>query len=192
MREWLALFSVLVLAACAQLPSAPPSGYALSGKLSIRDARQSQQAMFGWQASAQEDRISIDSPLGQTLAALTIRYDDDGLPLSALFEQGGEMVQAADDPEALLKDLTGLSLPLEGLRWWLRGEVSPFTPAERHEQEGTVTLRQDGWTIEARDFRPLGKRQQPYRIQANRDDLQLRIVITDAIDNPTSELPSAP
>ncbi|WP_051279704.1 outer membrane lipoprotein LolB [Chitinilyticum aquatile] len=180
MRHWLLLLGLLLLTACAQLPTAPASGYALSGRLSIRDGKQNQQALFGWQTSAAQDRLSFDSPLGQTLAALTIQYDSSGYPVSATLEQGGTTPVTASDPQALLYQLTGLSLPLGGLRWWLRGEAAPFSPAERSETDGTVTLRQDGWQIEARDFRPLGQHQQPYRIDARRDDIQLRIVISDA------------
>ncbi|WP_051304744.1 outer membrane lipoprotein LolB [Chitinilyticum litopenaei] len=184
----------LLLCACAQLPPAPTAGYALSGRLSIREGNSAQQALFSWQSAPDEDRLSLDSPLGQTLALLTIRYRPDGQAAEAILERGGEAPEYASDPRALLLSLTGLDLPLNGLRWWLQGEAAPFSSARRDEQDGIVTVSQDGWTIVSQDYRPLGKRQQPFRLNAQRDEVQLRIVISEAstASEPEHALSTAP
>ncbi|QLG88906.1 outer membrane lipoprotein LolB [Chitinibacter bivalviorum] len=170
LRVWLAS-AVMLLAACAQTPLAvPPAGFAATGKINIRQANQSDTAQFSWVAAKQQDQLILSSPFGTTLAELVLQYQGDRVSSAVL--NRGEQLDQADDPEQLLQQLTGLTLPVSGMRWWLRGLPSPNEPFAR---EGEVLL-QNGWRITPSDYRntPL-----PYRIELLRDDLKVRILINE-------------
>lgn len=162
-----------LLLACTQAPLAPPqAGFSASGKVNIRQGNQSDTAQFAWRASPNEDQLSLATPFGSVLAELLLRYQGDEI-ISAQLNQAGQVTQA-EDPEALLQQLTGLQLPVSGLRWWLRGQARPDVPFTR---EGEVLL-QNGWRISASDYR---NGPQPYRIELLRDDLKVRILINEWI-----------
>ncbi|WP_373973618.1 lipoprotein insertase outer membrane protein LolB [Chitinibacter sp. SCUT-21] len=161
----------LLLAACTQVPLAPPpAGFSATGKVNIRQANQSDTAQFTWIASPQQDQLSLATPFGTGLAELVLHYQGDVIS-SAVLNRGDQLEQA-NDPEALLQQLTGLSLPVSGLRWWLRGQSKPNEPFTR---EGDV-LVQNGWRISASDYRDGTL---PYRIELLRDDIKVRIIINE-------------
>jgi outer membrane lipoprotein LolB len=173
-RVWrlAACFLVLLLTACAQVPlaPAPTAGFAANGKVNIRQGNRSDTAQFSWVAAPQQDQLSLSSPFGSTLAELVLHYQDERV-ISAVLDRGGELSQA-DDPEQLLHDLTGLSLPVAGMRWWLRGLPAPTSPFERDGE----SLLQNGWRITASDYRAGSL---PYRVELLRDELKVRILINE-------------
>ncbi|WP_157315061.1 lipoprotein insertase outer membrane protein LolB [Chitinibacter sp. GC72] len=162
--------AVLCLGACTHLPSPPAAGFSAQGKVNIRQGNQSDTAQFVWLASPAQDQLSLSTPFGSVLAELVLHYQGDTIRLAEL--NRGTQIDRADDPEALLHTLTGLQLPVSGLRWWLRGQARPDTPYER---DGEVLI-QNGWRISASDYR---SGTYPYRIELSRADLKVRIMITE-------------
>ena len=164
------------LAACAQVPVVVPAdGFAANGKVNIRQDNHSDTALFGWVASPDRDVLTLSSPLGTTLAELTLHYQD-GQVIRAQLDRGTQLDEAAN-PEALLQDLTGLALPVSGMRWWLRGLPAPSSPFESLAEH---QFAQNGWTIVTSDYRD-GPR--PYRIELQRDALRVRVVINEWIQS---------
>lgn len=171
LRAGLVCLALLLLGACAQTPVlAPPAGFVAMGKINIRQANQSDTAQFAWVASPQQDVLSLSSPFGVTLAELVLHYQGDHVNSAVL--NRGEQLEQAEDPEQLLQQLTGLALPVSGMRWWLRGLPFPNAPYSR---EGDVLL-QNGWRITPSDYRNTAL---PYRIELLRDDLKVRILINE-------------
>ncbi len=92
-----------------------------------------------------ETTLDLIDPLGQTLARVTV------LPTGATLELPGKAPQSAPAVEALMQHAIGFPLPLAGLRYWLRPQTAPDTPAQvqRDPASGRLTqIRQDGWTID--------------------------------------------
>jgi outer membrane lipoprotein LolB len=166
---------VLSLAACSHTPLMMPDvGFSASGKVNIRQTNQSDTAQFVWQSSRAQDQLTLSTPFGTTLAELVLSYQGEQVS-SAVLNRGDSLTQA-DDPDALLYQLTGLALPVSGLRWWLLGQPMPNAPFER---DGTILL-QAGWRITASDYRE-GLR--PYRIELSREDLTVRVIINEWKDS---------
>lgn len=166
----------LWLAACSSTPLAPPAqGFAASGRVNIRQAERADTVQFVWQASAERDTLALNTPLGNTLAELRLRYERD-MVVEAELDRGTER-RTARDPEALLLELTGVQLPVSGMRWWLRGLPAPTAAFSR---EGD-TLVQAGWRISPSDYRG---GQWPYRIELQRldsaqDAIKIRVLINE-------------
>lgn len=169
--RWLIVCCVVLLTACAQQPLKPPTeGFAAQGRVNIRSQTDANTAAFDWLATAERDVLSLATPLGTTLAELTIAYQH-GEIVSATLKHG-KTTDVADDPESLLQQISGLQLPVSGMRWWMRGQPDPRLPFTRSGE----SFIQSGWVISPTDFRdgPL-----PYRIELNRDDLRVRVMINE-------------
>lgn len=194
MRRRAFLLLLALLAGCAgtvpvPLPSATRSyseAMTISGRLSVayeRDGRaQSLQGKFRWAQSRNRTDIELSSPLGQTMARITI------LPDRAMLEQSNGEVRAADSVDALTEDALGWSLPVNGLRFWLQGFTRDGEQPMRAVAPGdTATLHSDGWRVRYVSWQDGGGVAVPKRIDFTRDEtdqrltapLTLRIVIDD-------------
>ncbi|WP_288842371.1 lipoprotein insertase outer membrane protein LolB [uncultured Deefgea sp.] len=165
------LLAVFLLSACVQAPLKPPSeGFAAQGRVNIRSQNQANTALFDWVASPQRDVLSLSSPLGNILAELTIQYRAGEIVAAQL--QHGATIDVADQPEALLAQVTGLVMPVSGMRWWLRGLPDPKQPFTR----GADDFEQSGWRVRPSDYRA---GDWPYRIELTRDDLRILVMIKE-------------
>ncbi len=120
-----------LLTACAAPPLAPSQAqtavqqrrYAdaieLAGRMSLQyrgaGGEESLHGSFQWSQTPQRTRLTLLSPLGQTLAI--VEADAGGASLS----QAGQPLRTAADPDALVQSALGWPLPVAGLRDWLQG-----------------------------------------------------------------------
>ncbi len=183
--------TLLALTGCGTLAPVPDTDSArrfhedisVGGRLSVRyqqDGKpQSLQGKFLWQQKATRTNIELASPLGQTLARITL------LPGSATLEQSGKPSAEASDASALTRAVLGWPLPVEGLRYWLQGfvrtlsgELLAVPVGDRNDQEG------DGWRVRYVDWQQIDGRNCPKRIDFSRLDsdtgeIALRLVIDE-------------
>ncbi len=186
MRRRTFLLSLLVLAGCATtgpLPSGTRTyrdDVSLSGRLSVSYEHagqpQSLQGKFSWRQRRDHTDIELYSPLGQTIARITI------MPGVARLQQSNGSIREAGSVDALTEAALGWPLPVDGLRFWLQGFVADtdqglhaVTPA------GPASLHSDGWRLNYVSWQDGGGYPTPKRIDftrdASRSPLALRIVI---------------
>ncbi len=169
MRHWLARFAALLLTACAMLPDhsatdrlGPPlERFAAEGRLSLRQGERSFHLQFDWRHSPDADVVLFSTPLGQGLAELGRDAN------SAWLRMPGQTDQRAPDLSGLALKLFGSPLPLAALAEWMGGKHA--------EMKGEV----DGWFITVSETSPFRERRLPKRIEVRRDEIELRIVVTD-------------
>jgi outer membrane lipoprotein LolB len=169
-----------VLAGCASLHSADQSEgaaavdapFILQARLSARHGDHALAAHVDWHhAPPDDDTIALATPMGQTLAVMT--RNQDGVTIT---EANGRRSDARSFDE-LTSTAFGVTIPVTGLAWWVRGEPHPGSAyrAERDGGERLQTLDQDGWAIVysyADAAAPL-----PRRITLAYPDIELRLVI---------------
>jgi len=178
MRRWLLLGVALLLGGCATTPPAPVDGHSASGRVSIRNGGESHYANFEWESAPTRDRIALNTPLGQTVAELEVSYAGAKATHAVLRQRDGQ-ARTADEPDSLLAETTGFRLPVSGLRWWLLGRPAPGTAREEFIESGK-RIFQDGWQIDASQFsEPVPGRSVPGKLELRRDDLTVRIVISE-------------
>lgn len=157
-----ALLSVLLLSGCAAL--APQSEQApatatqsagsrhyhqaidLDGRLSVQYQRnnedESLHGSFTWRQTAQNNTITLLSPLGQTIATITVQ------PGSATMTQSGQAPRTAVDVDELAVQSLGWPLPVSGLRNWLQGfAVDASGKAFNATPDANTVTTADGWQI---------------------------------------------
>ncbi|MBV8047477.1 MAG: outer membrane lipoprotein LolB [Paludibacterium sp.] len=171
---WLAV--ALLLAGCATQetlfrPAAPQTAgmadtpFSVSGRLSVNMNGHGNTANFEWAHSVASDDLSINTPVGTTVAHLS--RDASGVTL----ESDGQTWRAPD-VERLTQARLGWTLPLSNLVWWIRGQAAPDVPAQ-FDADGS--LLQQGWRIR---FLADADNPSPYpkRVDLARDDLTIRLV----------------
>lgn len=185
----------LLLAACATVPAnlsqAPVAAYRdtidLNGRLSVNYQKDGKPETvsgikFSWSQNGSRIDVSLASPLGQTLARITLT------PESATLTQTDRAPHVAKDIDTLTAQALGWSLPVSGLRDWLQGYAT--MPGGKRfvasPANNTVTTA-DGWRLSFVSWQDENAAQPvPKRIDAERsasatsDELAIRIVIDPA------------
>ena len=185
----LSLLTLLILGGCSSLPPVAggmrvyQSDITLSGRLSVRYTQegkpQSLQGKFSWQQHGQGINIVLYSPLGQTVAKMTL------MPGMATLELPDKGIRQARDVAELTQDLLGWPLPAQGLRYWLQGFL-PLASGQLQTMaaEDAATFSSEGWNGRYVSWQQSGTLVYPKRIDlaratASGGDIALRIVIDD-------------
>ena len=178
-----------VLGGCAVLPESGPdaraqweerrrrlaafSRFSFLGRLALRTSQDALNARIRWRQDGDEYRIRMGGLIGE--AAFELRGGTEGVELRA---QDG--VHRADSPEALLREHTGWSFPLRGLRYWVLGVTAPGAAVEALEldPEGRPEhFFQSGWRIVYRRYVGVRDLALPERLDLERARFEARLVV---------------
>lgn len=98
---------------------------------------------FSWRHDPGRDAIELSTPLGQTLAEL----QGDAQGASVRLQDG--RTESAPTWKALTQEAFGVTIPVEGLAYWVRAVPRARAPysVERDAAGRVSLLRQDGWDI---------------------------------------------
>jgi len=172
-RVVLCVAAAAVLGACAGLPehgAAPAGGFELSGRVAVRNAKDTGSAKIFWRHSSDADEMLITSPVGQGIAHIS----REGLLYRLVTSDGKEY--RAPDAESLTEEALGWRLPLSGLSDWVQGRASPDRPSGVSDRPGEgLEVRQDGWRILYEEFRE----ERPFRMRLSREDIEIRLIVDE-------------
>ena len=149
------------------------SHFSFLGRLALRTSRDALNARIRWRQDGDEYRIRMGGLIGE--AALELRGDSGGVELRAQDE-----VHRADSPETLLREHTGWSFPLQGLRYWVLGVTAPGMAVEALEldPEGRPEhFFQSGWRIVYQRYVSVQDIVLPERLDLERAHLEARLVV---------------
>lgn len=159
----------------ASLPteSELPDHWQLTGRISLTQGETGWHASVDWVEQTDSFRLRVAGPLGQGGFLLT------GNAEGVLLRDASQRTYAATDTSGLLAQVTSWALPVDGMRYWVRGIPGPDTDfkgdvdsAGRLEQ-----LNQDGWTIRYTRYHPAEDGRWPALLSMARDDIAVRLVI---------------
>ncbi len=174
---------VLGLAGCAT--QAPPEQAAPEGSLlrvgrfavkteELNRAPEAVQGGFVWRDTAAQLTLELTNPFGSILARVLVTNNG-----ATLERANGEITQTTS-PDSLIDQALGQSIPVQGLRSWLRVQKTPQTGMrvlERDAQGRIVAFEQDGWQARLSNFDVLGPRLiSLLRAQAGRN-ISVRLVV---------------
>lgn len=190
MRRLLALCLALSVVACT---SAPPrvadpeaawqqrrdklsavTGWTITGRIALRTEENAWHATLHWVQRESAYRIRLMAPLGQ--GTLQITGDDSRVTLRTSENE----VYRAVDPESLLSDTLGWSVPVKGLRFWLTGLDDPYGPPPEHRLDvaGRLEhLNQSGWAIDYERYEGDEPLALPTKLQLRNEGLAMRVVV---------------
>lgn len=173
MKYFLPLLCALLLSGVAF----GDTGFALSGRISIRHQDAAYHGIIDWSHSDQADELVLTSPLGQGVAEL---HRNGALAVLSL--PNGERHEATT-LEALAARLFGAPLPLAALPDWMRG-IAP--EAERNEAQQPRRLVLPDWTVEWLRYDEAGR---PQLLSLESPDLALRLRIDRWDETPLRRQP---
>lgn len=150
----------------------------ISGRITVlyqqADKPQSMPGSFEWEQDKGGIRITLISPLGQTMARITQTAQ------GARLEQDGKETRQAADLDLLLQDTLGWSLPVAGLRDWLQGFVAKDGKTAMPLQAQDQTIEAQGWKLRYATWHEqpsFPKRIDLQRYTSQAGDISIRIVI---------------
>lgn len=168
-RRWLAALAALGLASCSVLqpavsPSSPDAGRALydahaarvmnlsawnlTGRVSVTSEQESWQATLHWRQSLAQFDVLLQGPLGQ--GSMRLRSAQGYVAMESSDGQRLTDVSAAQ----LIRQRVGWSLPVEELRYWVRGVAAPDSEAvmEWDATGQVLRLQQNGWDVRYKSY----------------------------------------
>lgn len=178
------LLAVAALAGCAgkTVPLKPLSEqeaavsaietWQLDGRIALKRGNEGFSAGLDWQQAASEFRVELTGPLGETRARLT------GNTVQVMLELPDQPALASTDVESLLRDHFGWQLPVDKLRWWIRGLAGPETIVRARDSTGRIKeLSSDGWQVNYLAWQEVDGLWLPKRLEATHPDLSLKLAL---------------
>lgn len=126
----------------------------LTGRLSVQYQQggrdEAVHGNFTWSQTPRKTTVTLLSPLGQTMAIITVE------PGRATLQQAGQPPRTANDADTLAAATFGWPLPVAGLRDWLQG-FAIDAQGQRWSASatpGAQVTTQDGWRITYASWQP--------------------------------------
>jgi outer membrane lipoprotein LolB len=188
---WPKRFGLAVLlfgvAGCALLPTAAvmPRGdqalyelrsWRLEGRIGVKTPDEGWTANLFWEHDGHQDRLRISGPFSQGM--LSIIVQDDLIHIN----EGNGVEQTSRDPDALLRERLGFTVPLRSLRYWVTGVPSPgveYVPQTGTTSGGRRGFTQQGWSLIYEAFSQVGDLTLPQKATIRGHDVRLRLIADD-------------
>lgn len=139
---------LLLLNGCAYQQKAPQSPLSISdtywqlrGKFSVRSKEKNVSAKLHWLQCEDLYFIRLSGPLGR--GAVKIVGDNNRVTLVT----ADGVKQSADNAQELLEKTLGWSLPIEDLRYWIRGIEQPQNTNGKYSKGLLRSVSQSDWQI---------------------------------------------
>jgi outer membrane lipoprotein LolB len=152
------------------------SAWTIKGRLAIQTEQEGWTVTLHWVQDKEHYTLRFIAPLGQG----TYELNGDVNTVS-LLTADNQFLQA-DNPEKLMLDNLGWNVPLNGLKYWVRGLPEPDTIPDNLEVDdrGRITdLRQSGWNISILRYVSVAGIDLPDKLFMQNDRFKLRLVIQD-------------
>jgi outer membrane lipoprotein LolB len=206
MQKWTsAALCVLLLAGCAAQTKAPTpnagaavapvdpqaawkqrqasfahmSSWRLQGRVGMQFRDQSASFGLSWlQQGNDQYEMNIKNPLTGSLMAYL-----KGTASDVTLQANGKTYRDAD-AERLLQSQMGVSLPLSGMKYWVRGIPSPDSPVEQVKLDNMgrpESLQQSGWLVEYTGWQGNGWNAMPDKINLSRavENTKVKVIAKD-------------
>lgn len=195
MNKIIPLLLAVTLAGCADLSISPVPGdisadpwntrrdylvklraWTLTGRLAVQTEHEGWTATLHWIQDNENYNMRFIAPLGQG----TYELSGDVHKVSMLTADNRFL--QANDPESLMLDNLGWNVPLNGLKYWIRGLPEPGTAPDNMilDDKGRITdLQQSGWRISILRYAEVEGIDLPGKLFMQNDRFKLRLVIQD-------------
>jgi outer membrane lipoprotein LolB len=143
------------------------------GTVGLRTPQAAWSANFHWQQQPTDYHLQLFAPLGA--GSITLTGNDKTVKL---LTSKGEHYQAATTQD-LLFERTGWYLPVEWLRYWIKGIPAPKQSAQLKfdNRQRLIQLAQQGWIINYQKYQMVNGIELPSLINLKNDDFTIRISV---------------
>ena len=147
--------------------------WTINGRLAVSNGSESWNLDVLWQQQGDAYVIKLTGPLGA--GQIQLHGDQYGVVL----DDGEHRPRYADNADSLLYENTGLKIPVDGMRFWVRGLPAPQMREDSLDLlAGRIKqLRQGGWQLQFRRYQQVNTTTLPQKLFMQRGDLEVRLVI---------------
>ena len=148
----------------------------LTGRVAVKLNGDGWNAHLRWRQQGESYSIRVFDPFGRTLALV-----EGDAELAVLRTAEGESFEAAD-AETLMDEQLGWSLPLAGMRYWLRGLPRSGSSIDflRLDEIGRPELlQQAGWSITYADYGSARLAALPMRVNLEQKFVTVRLAVVN-------------
>ncbi|WP_028388197.1 lipoprotein insertase outer membrane protein LolB [Legionella fairfieldensis] len=149
------------------------SSWEISGAMAARSKGKGWSASLNWlQRGPGQYQIRLSGPLGSG----TLLISKTGRSVTL---RDGPKTVTSSDASSLLKQQTGISLPVNNLYYWARGIAAPgAVQGEKRDQAGRlIGLRQAGYTIQYLQYTAAGNAILPSHIRLQGNGVFIKLII---------------
>jgi outer membrane lipoprotein LolB len=180
------VLAALLAAGCGITPRAPGTAipadlkeldrWVARGRLGVSGPENGGSGSFEWRQRGDVSDVNIRGPVGIGGVRLELRGSGSNPDLTLQTSDGLKLESDAAWQE--LQNRLGTAVPAGNLRYWMLGVAAPGEHQWHEENEqGVVTLEQDGWRIDYQRFSAEPGARVPMRITASSGDARVRIVV---------------
>lgn len=148
--------------------------FKISGKLGFSQGKQGGNVTLHWEQSKENYHIQLLAPLGS--GSLQIRGHSKRV---FLILPTGESLQAKN-PDQLIEEQLGWTIPLSGLSYWIRGIPAPGCPPTAviaDDKKRIRQIKQQGWIITYHSYQQIDGLELPLKLILKHQDLQLKLFL---------------
>lgn len=189
----LLLAAMLLHAGCTSVPALKPADdpqrawqerqqqlsriqyWHLTGRLAVNNGSEAWHINLDWQQRGEDYQIQLNGPFGAGKVKLV------GNATGVLLHDSNDQTFYADHPGKLLYDRTGVTMPVEGLRYWILGLTSPQQqqPPQLDAGGRLAYLEDDNWQVKFRRYAEINSVHLPDKIFIHKasQDIEVRLVV---------------
>lgn len=159
--------------AAATAAAGAVSSWEISGAMAARSKNKGWSASLNWlQQGLSQYQIRLFGPLGSG----TVLINKKG---RAITYRDGPKTVTSSNADELLKQQTGVRLPVNNLYYWVRGIPAPgaIQAEKRDSANHLMVLKQGGYTIEYANYTTVGKVILPTHIKLQGNGVFIKLVI---------------
>ena len=175
-RHYAAALAALSLVACVTTRSAveplAEGDFSMSGRVLVRQGERADVLRIYWSHVAQVDEVRLETPLGQTVAELSLD------PVKASAHLGDGRAFETNSDSELAERVIGTPVPLRRFADWLR--AAPRADASvtlRDDSQRVLAMRDAGWQLNYSGYGALAGLAGPSLVEAKREDVVVRVKI---------------
>lgn len=146
----------------------------LNGRVAIVNGSESWNLSINWQHHFDKYVLDLSGPFGAGHAQLT------GTKHGVVLVDADNNHSYAESPDTLLRDKTGVRMPVNGLLYWMRGLPIPSTVISHIKLDDFGRLeemQQDGWRIRFKSYTDVQLHELPEKIFIDGFNLKVKIFV---------------
>ena len=146
----------------------------MSARIAVSLQNEGWQAGIRWRQQDEHYEMDVLDPFKRKMASLN------GGPYGVnITTAKGETTWAAD-AESLLSELLGYSLPVAGLRYWVRGIPDPRARVDEFQLDAAgrlIGLKQSGWKVDYQRYQDFLELDMPKKLTFVNQGIRVKVVV---------------
>ena len=148
----------------------------LTGRVAIVNGHESWHLSMEWQKHDDKYILDLSGPFGAGHAQLTGVADD------VILVDADKNYFFADSPDRLLKEVTGVHMPVKSLLYWMRGIPNWDVKMENTSIDKFGRLKQlsqDGWRVRFKRYINIEQHELPQKVFIDGHNLKVKIFVDE-------------